>query len=107
MTGLCAATPVVAGAFSAVDDGARWVFAGNLTIDSAATVLSRSRSLALPATGVVDFGGLTQADSAALAVMVALKRRALAEGRTLTLASLPATLTSLAVVYGVEELVAS
>ena len=105
MTAPCA--PAVAGAFSAVDDGARWLFAGNLTMDSAATVLLHSRSLPLPVSGVVDFADLTQADSSALAVMVALKRRAVAEGRALTLASLPATLASLAVVYGVEELVAS
>ena len=35
--------------------------------------------------------------------MMALKRRAAAEGRTLTLIGLPASLRSLAVVYGVED----
>lgn len=91
-----------AGAFSASDDG--WFFGGALTLDDAASVLEASRSLALPANGVVDFGGLMQADSAALAVMIALKRRGTAEGRTLTIRGIPASLHSLAVVYGVENL---
>lgn len=89
------------GAFSIVDGG--WAFGGALTLDDAAEVLESSQALALPERGVVDFGGLMQADSAALAVMMALKRRAATEGRTLTLIGLPASLRSLAVVYGVEH----
>ena len=38
--------------------------------------------------------------------MLALKRRAAAEDRTLTLTGLPASLRSLAVVYGVEHYLA-
>ena len=94
----------VPGAFAATDDGARWRFDGVLTMDTAAAALDASRALALPATGVVDFSGLTHADSAALAVMIALKRRGAVESRAITLAGVPATLTSLAVVYGVEPL---
>ena len=82
-----------------------WVFEGPLTIDNAARVLDESDSLPPPSTGVVDFRGLLQADSAALAVMIALKRRAVGEGRTVTLASVPESLKSLAVVYGVDKLI--
>jgi phospholipid transport system transporter-binding protein len=96
---------LVAGTFAASDDGARWSFSGALTIDVAAQVLADSEALPLPSSGVVDFSGLSQADSAALAVIIALKRRAKAEGRSLALAALPDTLTSLAVVYGIEALV--
>ena len=90
------------GGFSASNDG--WIFAGALTLDDAADVLEASRSLALPANGAVDFSRLTHADSAALAIMISLKRRAVAEGHALTLRGLPPSLRSLAVVYGVENL---
>jgi len=102
MTGC--ATPPSAGAFAA--DGTRWTFAGSLTMDTATEALATSRALALPPSGVVDFTGLAQADSAALAVMIALRRRGHAEGHPVTLAGVPATLESLAVVYGVEDLLA-
>ena len=90
--------------FAQTDNGARWVFQGTLTMDDAARVLDDAEALPLPAQGIVDFRGLLQADSAALAVMIALKRRATAEGRALTLTSLPEGLKSLAIVYGIEKL---
>jgi phospholipid transport system transporter-binding protein len=83
-----------------------WLFAGALTFDDAADVLRASQALPLPANGVVDFSGMTHADSAALAVVIALKRRANGEGRPLSVRRLPASLQSLAVVYGVENLIA-
>ena len=92
---------VQGGAFSVVDAG--WAFGGALTLDNAADVLRASESLSLPESGLVDFGGLMQADSAALAVMMALKRRATSERRSLILTGLPASLRSLAIVYGVEH----
>ena len=92
------------GGFSASNDG--WYFNGALTLDAAAAALEASEALALPANGIVDFSGLKHADSSALAVMIALKRRATAEGRTLTISGLPATLRSLAVVYGIDNLLA-
>jgi len=92
------------GAFTSADGGARWTFHGALTMDDAAHVLEAADALALPSKGIVDFRGLLQADSAALAVMIALKRRASLEGRTLMLTSLPEAIKSLAVVYGVEKL---
>jgi len=92
------------GVFSAVETG--WSFGGALTLDDAADVLQASKALPLPETGVVDFSGLMQYDSAALAVMLALKRRAAAEERTLALTGMPASLRSLAVAYGVDHYLA-
>lgn len=92
------------GKFTAVDGGQRWRFEGALTMDAAAHALAESRGLPLPSSGVVDFAAMTHADSAALAVMIALKRRGAAEGRPIEIAGVPATLSSLAVVYGVESL---
>jgi phospholipid transport system transporter-binding protein len=92
------------GAFSVIDTG--WSFGGALTLDNAAEVLRAAESLPLPESGIVDFGGLMQADSAALAVMMSLKRRATSERRPLILTGLPASLRSLAIVYGVEHYLA-
>ena len=107
MTSLGPLSSATAGAFTTADDGRKWVFAGALTMDTAAQVLEGANASPLPSTGIVDFAGLLQADSAALAVMVALKRRAAAERHPLTLAGVPDSLMSLAVVYGIEGLVAA
>lgn len=92
------------GGFVATSDG--WRYAGDLTLDNATAVFEASRALALPAGGRIDIGGLRHADSAALAVLIALKRRGSAEGVHLTFAGTPQPLHSLAVVYGVEALLA-
>jgi phospholipid transport system transporter-binding protein len=62
--------------------------------------------LALPAAGRVDLAGLGHADSTALAMMLALKRRAAREGRPISFAAVPPRLLRLAHAYGVEELLA-
>jgi phospholipid transport system transporter-binding protein len=91
------------GAFTGGDDG--WRFAGALTFDNAAQVFASSAALALPANGGVDFSAITRADSTALAVIIALKRRAATQGSALSIEGVPASLRSLAVVYGVENLI--
>jgi phospholipid transport system transporter-binding protein len=93
------------GAFVASDDGAAWRFEGALTFDNAAAVLQASESLALPQSGRVDLSTMSAADSAALAVIFALKRRAKAHRHTLAFEGIPASLASLARVYGVDGLV--
>jgi phospholipid transport system transporter-binding protein len=50
--------------------------------------------------------GLAHADSAGLAVLLALKRRAQAEGRRVAFERMPPVLASLATVYGIEDLLA-
>ena len=93
------------GGFASSDDGERWSYAGTLTFENAEPVLDAARALALPTRGVADLSGLAHADSAALAVLLALKRRAEVEGAPLAFASVPDTLVSLARVYGVDALV--
>jgi phospholipid transport system transporter-binding protein len=91
------------GAFAA--DADRWLFTGALTLDDAALVFDAARAMPLPGSGVVDLSGLEHADSAALAVLLALKRRGRAEGRALNFVAVPEKLMSLAKVYGVEDLI--
>lgn len=94
-----------AGGFALAEGGARWNCAGQITFDNATTVLDAARALPLPSGGQVDLSGLGHADSAALAVLLALRRRAVAEGAALAFVSMPPLLASLARVYGVDELI--
>jgi Predicted NTP binding protein (contains STAS domain) len=92
----------MAAIFSADND--TWFCRGALTLNNAAAALKQSESLPLPASGVVDFGETTDIDSTALAVMLALVRRAQHEHKTLAFRSVPSTLQTLAHVYGIDEL---
>ena len=53
---------------------------------------------------VVDASALTHFDSAALAVLLACRREALARGKTFTARNLPAKLKDLADLYGIGTL---
>ena len=87
-------------------DADRWTFSGVLTFDDARAVLDAAASLPLPKSGVVDLSGLAHADSAALAVLLALLRRAKAErSHPLRFVGVPPMLDSLARVYGIEDLI--
>ena len=57
-----------------------------------------------PAQAVVDCSALTRFDSSALAVLLALRRTALHDMKTLRLLGTPERLAQLAQVYGVLEL---
>ena len=93
------------GEFVAADGGARWTYAGALTFANAEAVLDSASALPLPSGGVADLSGVEHADSAALAVLLALKRRAAAAGTTLAFESVPASIASIARVYGIDTLV--
>ncbi|QNP50449.1 STAS domain-containing protein [Diaphorobacter aerolatus] len=56
---------------------------------------------------VVDAGALKVFDSSALAVLLECRRTALEFGKTFAVKALPASLASLAGLYGVQELLAS
>jgi phospholipid transport system transporter-binding protein len=56
---------------------------------------------------VVDFGGATEVDSSALSLMFEWQREARRRNLRISFRSLPASLESLATLYGVSELIAS
>jgi phospholipid transport system transporter-binding protein len=74
--------------FDTVPD--RWEESGSLFDDSAAVV--------------VDLAGVTRADSAGLALLVGLVRRAKQSGKSLTFRNIPDKLLAIARVTGVETL---
>ena len=90
--------------FAADPATGRWTYAGALTFAEAGPVLAATTSLAMPRDGTVDCSGIGAFDSTAVAVLLALKRRAVDEGRTLVFAGLPARLEALATLYDVEEI---
>ena len=93
--------------FAADAAGARWTYAGALTFAEAGSVLTAASALALPRDGlVVDCSGIGAFDSSAVAVLLALERRAAAEGRGIAFVGLSPRLEALAALYGVEEMLA-
>jgi phospholipid transport system transporter-binding protein len=89
-----------------VAGGERWTIAGTLTFATAAATLASTRALPLPESGIVDCRAVDVVDSAAVAVLLALKRRAGTEGVPLAFVELPSTLALLADLYGVREMLA-
>ncbi len=85
----------------------RWYPAGSLVMESVASLLAASRAQPLPDSGVVDLAKIGRVDSAGVALMLAWKRRAAAEGHKLLFERVPPVVTSLAMLYGVVELLAA
>jgi phospholipid transport system transporter-binding protein len=94
----------LAGRFAATDGGARWTFVGALTFANATAVLEEASTLVPPASGVVDCASIAPVDSAAVTVLLAVKRRAAEAGIDLSFVNAPPALRSLADVYDVDEL---
>jgi phospholipid transport system transporter-binding protein len=90
--------------FAPAASGGRWIYIGALTFAEAGPVVTAASALPLPTEGIVDCSGIGAFDSTAVAVLLALRRRATAEGRTLVFAGLPARLEALARLYEVEEI---
>ncbi|QID18782.1 STAS domain-containing protein [Nitrogeniibacter mangrovi] len=83
-----------------------WVPRGALTLQTVAAL----RAAAADAVGrspQVDLSGVTEADSAALALLIELARGVRAGGQTLQVRGMPAGLAALADLYGVSELLKS
>ena len=90
--------------FSGDAAGARWSYTGALTFANASRVFAAAAAMPLPSTGEVDLSGADAVDSSAVAVLLALARRARAEGKPLAFTRVPAALRALADLYSVEDL---
>ena len=77
---------------------------GAVTVDSVGGLLRDLQPRLAGNIDTLDFSAVETADSAALALIFSAMRYAQQAGRTLTLVGLPASLTTLADLYGVSEL---
>ena len=83
--------------------------AGELSFDTIPQVLEESAAYAartdLPDRLTIDFAGITDVDSSAVALLLDWRRMAVKRGKTLVFVNLPANLIALADLYGVAELI--
>jgi len=93
--------------FSADADAAHWRYNGPLTFGNASRVFAAALAMPLPSTGEIDLSGAVAVDSAAVAVLLALRRRAADERKPLFFTHVPAALSALADLYSVEDLLAA
>lgn len=85
-------------------EGDRLLFEGPVTIGTVSALLAQSRLLLAPGVAVLDFKGVTEVDSAAVALALECMREARRRKLALSLANLPAAMHHLAQLYAVSEL---
>ena len=87
-----------------VREGARMVLSGPVTLANVAAVLEEGRRHLEDGVESVDLAGVTEMDSALLALLLAWMREAKSRERSLTLANPPQALSTIARLYGVDTL---
>jgi len=85
-------------------DGDRLLLQGPVTIASVPALLEQACTLLAPGVTVLDFEGVTEADSAAVALALECLREARRRNISLSLANLPEAMQHLAELYDVSEL---
>ena len=87
-----------------VREGARMVLSGPVTLANVAALLEEGRRHLEDGVDSVDLAGVTEMDSALLALLLAWMREAKSRERSLTLANPPQALSTIARLYGVDTL---
>lgn len=85
-------------------EGGRCTLRGPLTLTNANAVLEEGNRLFGVEHVTVDLSGLTEVDSAAVSLLLEWRRAAQRSGRQIEFINLPENLKSLAVLYGVSDL---
>ncbi len=85
-------------------EGDRLLLEGPVTIATVSALLARSHALLAPGVAVLDFKGVTEVDSAAVALALACLREARRRQLVLSLANLPEAMQHLAQLYAVSDL---
>lgn len=83
----------------------RLLLDGELTADTVPRVLADAAMQDRAAVEVVDLAGVTEVDSAAVALAIAWLREARAGGRTMRFENLPPAMAKLARLYAVADLI--
>ena len=87
-----------------VREGARMVLSGPVTLANVAAVLEEGRRHLEDGVEAIDLAGVTEMDSALLALLLAWMREAKGRNRELALANPPQALRTIARLYGVDTL---
>lgn len=85
-------------------DGDRLLVQGPVTISTVSALLAQTRALLAQGVAVLDFKGVTEVDSAAVALALECLREARRRELALSLANLPEAMQHLAELYAVAEL---
>lgn len=85
-------------------EGDRLLVQGAVTIGTVAALLEQARALLAQGVAVLDFKGVTEVDSAAVALALECLREARRRELALSLANLPDAMRNLAELYAVSEL---
>ncbi len=85
----------------------RLKIADAVVIDSARQLFEDGRGYCVASDVTVDFSAATELDSSALALILEYRRAAESAGKRVTVSNLPASLKTLADLYGVTELIAA
>ncbi|OGA20429.1 MAG: hypothetical protein A3I01_08985 [Betaproteobacteria bacterium RIFCSPLOWO2_02_FULL_65_24] len=80
------------------------LFDGAVTIATVSALLAQVRALLVPGVSVLDFKGVTEVDSAAVALALECMREARRRKLALSLANLPEAMRHLAELYAVSDL---
>jgi len=80
---------------------------GAIVIDSVGALLENGREHCALNDLTLDFSGASELDSSALALILDYRRAAEAAGKRLEVSNLPASLKTLADLYGVTDLIAA
>lgn len=82
------------------------LLSGNITLDTVPEILEKLRPLIQSGVDTLDFSGTKVVDSSALGLIFSCQRQALANNLKIKLNKLPASLQSLASLYGVADQIA-
>jgi phospholipid transport system transporter-binding protein len=85
-------------------DGDSLVLEGALTLATVSALADAAQEHLRQGARIVDFRGVTEVDSAAVALALEWLRQAAQNNREVRLANLPAAMQNLAKLYGVSEL---
>ena len=80
---------------------------GAVIIDSVRTLLEGGRGYCVANDVTLDFSGVGEVDSSALALILEYRRAAESAGKRVTVSNLPASLKTMADLYGVTDLIAA
>jgi phospholipid transport system transporter-binding protein len=83
----------------------RWEVSGDVLIGTVCEMLAISKALPMTSDTVIDFAKVDDIDTSTISLILEWKRRAQQENQQLKFVNLPANLTSLTQLYGVDELI--